>query len=595
MANPHDQITLLEVSLTRRFLPSIPPVITPDRVTWTEAQHLIDRLSRALAAYTLVGHSGLNDSMAVGMVTDGKNDGGIDALYFDRSKNQLVFVQAKYKKSGTAPAQDEVLKTINGIKSLQARRFNEFNNSFTNRLDEIEAALDSPGVQIVLILSFLGEQLGPHATADLNHLKSEMNKISPRMDWQMAGLSVISEWLIDEQTLRSIDVDFSLENWACVKNPRKAVYGQINAASLVDLVLDHGKHLFERNIRHYLGSVGVNTAIEETVRRRPKDFFYLNNGITAVAELFNQGGGNESQCRFSFKCFSIVNGAQTAGSIVNASLAGEISPEAKILISIIEIGSDNDDIGSRITKARNHQNTVRGVDFAALDPHQERLRQETALAGITYHYRPSAEARTRREDSITLEEAAVAIACLSKPVLSTRDILDFKSRGKIFQNAIDLVVTAKNEVGRLWEQEGSLYGLLFSSMTGVRLSRMVFIYRFIDQILAATEQSNSTYERRTFFRHGRFFVMSFIGNATVDLIQRSEFLLSEEDKKLLSQKTNEIAEMIYNQAEILKIQKGYLAFFRNLTDSQSLADAVIQKQRGVLEVQPKLEQSPLLL
>ena len=155
------------------------------------------------------------------------------------------------------------------------------------------------------------------------------------------------------------------------------------------LVEDHGKALFERNIRHYLGAVGVNTAIEKTVRTRPADFFYLNNGITVVAESITQAAGTTQQCAFGLKHFSIVNGAQTAGAMATATSAGEISPDAKLLITVIEIGNAADDIGLRITRARNHQNVVRGVDFAALDPNQERLRQELASAGITYFYRPS--------------------------------------------------------------------------------------------------------------------------------------------------------------------------------------------------------------
>jgi hypothetical protein len=75
-------------------------------------------LSRALAAYTLVGLCGLDDTTAAGAITDGSNDGGIDALHFDRANNRLVFVQAKFKRTGAAPSQDENLKTINGIKAL---------------------------------------------------------------------------------------------------------------------------------------------------------------------------------------------------------------------------------------------------------------------------------------------------------------------------------------------------------------------------------------------------------------------------------------------------------------------------------------------
>ena len=49
----------------------------------------------------------------------------------------------------------------------------------------------------------------------------------------------------------------------------------------------HGKALYERNIRYFLGSSksDVNKAIKSTPSDRPEEFFYLNNGVTAVCEL----------------------------------------------------------------------------------------------------------------------------------------------------------------------------------------------------------------------------------------------------------------------------------------------------------------------
>lgn len=578
MPTREEQVAQIEAALRRRFFPLVPKVVTQERQGWTEEQHDTDRLSRALAAYTLVGLCDLDDTTAAGAITDGKNDGGIDAIFYDRAGNRLVFVQSKFKRSGASPAQDENLKTVNGIKALQARRFNEFNEAFRNRLDDIEAALDTAGVKMVLSLAFLGENVGPHVTNDLNALKIELNRLSPRMDWQVSGLTTIYAWLVAEQAPQTVSTSVVLQNWACITTPRKAVYGQISAVQLADLVLDKGKALFERNIRHYLGSVGVNTSIEETVRRRPGDFFYLNNGITAVAEILIQAGGDDAQCTFGLTNVSIVNGAQTAGAIANAAIAGTISPDAKVLITVIEIGAGADDIGLRITRARNHQNVVRGVDFAALDPNQERLRQEMALAGITYHYRPSAEARARRDDAFTLEEAAVALACLSMPVRTTAELHTLRIQRQPAQNAVDYVVTAKKEIGRLWEQDGALYGQLFpASITGIRVCRIVRIYRFIDQILAATERSENGYFRRMFFRHGRYFLMAFVGHRSADVIGRPEYALSSADQTLLSQRINEVAEAAYAQSLPLQSVKGYLSIFRNLTDSQPLADGVLQR------------------
>src|SRR6266705_3683388 len=412
MPTREEKVAQIEAALRGRFFSSVPKVLKPDRAGWSEDRHDIDRLSRALAAYVLVGCAGIDDATAVGAITDGSDDGGIDALYFDRPGNRLVLVQSKFKRTGIAPAQDEVQKTITGVRHLRARQFDQFNEAIRNRLDEIEDAFDTPGVRLELHLAFLGDTVGPHATDDLNAFAGEFNQFSPVFAWCQTGLEVVFGWLVAEQAPATVDDQVTLENWAGVTARRRACYGQVRASALAKLVEDHGKALFERNIRHYLGTVGVNTAIEETVRTRPGDFFYLNNGITVVAELVTPAAGTPQQCAFGLKNCSIVNGAQTAGAIATATLAGNISPEARLLVTIIEIGDGADDLGLRITRARNHQNVVRGVDFAALDPNQERLRQQLAAVGVTYFYRPSAEARARREDAFTLEEAAVAIACL---------------------------------------------------------------------------------------------------------------------------------------------------------------------------------------
>jgi AIPR protein len=496
MPTAAEKLTHIEDALRRRFFPLVPE----RKQNWTERQHDTDRCSRSLAAYSVCGLCKLEDAIGVGTLVDGGDDGGIDALYFDRNGNRLIVAQSKFRRprdpenpQGTGPSQGEVLKFTNGVNALIQRRFSGFYAEVRDRLDEVEDALETPGIKICLVLAFLGERLDRHADGDLQGLLAEINKLSERMTLEIVGLARTYDWLVAEQAPNTIDVQVTLENWAAITVPRKAVYGQIKASDLARLVEAHGHALFERNIRYYLGSVGVNTAIEETVRRQPGDFFYLNNGLTAVAAEITPAAGGADRCVFGLKKVSIVNGAQTAGSICTASLAGRISVDAKLLITIVEIGPGGDEFGNRITRARNHQTEVRGVYFAALDPSQERLRQELAVVGIKYHYRPSAEASLRRDDAFTIEEAAVALACLSFRIAHSR------TRPRSGQNAIDFVVTAKREIGRLWEQDGAIYGHIFpATLSGLRACRLVRIYRLVDRILAATEQAETGYFRRMF-------------------------------------------------------------------------------------------------
>src|SRR5689334_14356011 len=110
MPTQQEQVAQVEAALQRRFFQFIPKLVTPNRVNWSEEQHNTDRSSRALAAYTLVSISEIDDATAAGAVTDGENDGGIDAVYFDRPRGRLMLVQSKFKRSGAAPSQEENLK-----------------------------------------------------------------------------------------------------------------------------------------------------------------------------------------------------------------------------------------------------------------------------------------------------------------------------------------------------------------------------------------------------------------------------------------------------------------------------------------------------
>lgn len=573
MPTAAEKIAHIEAALRRRFFP-----LVPERAQkWTAEQHEVDRCSRSLAAYALCGICRIEDSAAVGALVDGGDDGGIDALYFDRAGQQLLVVQSKFKRpnnpdnpQGAGPNQGETLKFINGTKALMERRFDGFNAAVRNRLDEVEEALDTPGVKICLILPFLGEALDVHAKSDVDAFVAQCNKVSDCMSATVVGITQTYDWMVAEQANNAVDVRLTLEKWSSVTAPRKAVYGLVKGQDLAALVTQHGIALFERNIRHYLGSVGVNVAIEETVRHRPEDFFYLNNGITAVTTAITQAPGSPDRCVFGLSAFSIVNGAQTAGSITTASIAAAISEDAKLHITIIEVPNPADDFAVQVTRARNYQNQVRGVDFAALDPNQERIRQELAAAGIRYHYRASAESRVRQDDAFTLEEAALALACLAFAVT------DGQRRGHRGQTAIDLVVVAKREIGRLWEQDGTIYAQLFpASISGVRICRLVRIYQFIDRILAGSERAETSYDRRMFFRHGRYFIMAFVAHRLPALINKAAPTLTTEEERELSRETNHLSEVIFATSKAIQVDRGFLAIFRNLTDAQPLAEKVL--------------------
>jgi hypothetical protein len=522
------------------------------------AQKEKNRLSRSLAAFAVEKLGDVTPAQAANAVVDGGNDNGLDAIHFDRQKNILWVVQSKL---GGAPDMGENKKFCDGIRDLIASRFNKFNPSFTRLQADVEDALESPNLQIFGRHIHLGDQaLGTHAVTDLNQLKSELNQFVVRFDWQEIGLVPAHGWLTAEHAVAPVITNLVLRNWHGFEQPRRAYYGLVLASDLAALYLSEGKKLFEKNIRHYLGAQEVNTAISATVQDRPADLFYLNNGLTAICSTITPlPGFTHDIGRFRLEDFSIVNGAQTVGSIATAQSAnGPVSADAKLLITLIQVGRVLPNPGSEITRARNTQNAVRGLHFAALDPEQERLRVEMAVSGIIYHYRPSAEAGTGG-NRITVERAAIALAALSG---TTRT-----------------VVAAKKESGELYNRDGSIYPTLFHpGVSGIHVSRAVRIHENLDNILASSERAETDYYRRMFYRHGRFFILHVLARRMRSLIEKPESQLTVSDQTELSRALLELAELIYTAAEArFNRSKGYLAIFRNLTDAEPLARDVMQR------------------
>lgn len=549
---------ILDALETRYF--SMLPTRLPNRSLEEQRK---DRFSRAIAAFAIQKLSGCSETEAVAAVVDCGDDNGIDAIFYSRWQNTLWLLQSKY---GDAPDRASNLTFCNGVSDLLAERYDRFyqsgNNPEFDRVQaDIEDALGDVSTKIVACVAYLGNSLGVHATADLEQLKAEKNEAKDWFDWRDIGLPVQHGWLAEEQANTALDVTLTLERWNHFRGPHRAVYGLVGAAQLNTLYQQYGNALFQKNIRHFLGNQQVNLAIAETIQAQPDELFYLNNGLTVICSRFDYAGDRGDQNTFTVQKFSVVNGAQTVGSIGLAARGGEIPLNARVLITILEIGEGEaaTALGKLITRARNTQNAIHRNDFAALDTNQERLRQELAISDVVYTYRPSADVDAGGQDQFSLDDATRALAC--------------------FSGDTQTIVTAKKEISLVYDGTGPFYSRLFrDDLSGAQLYRRVQIYLYADQLFENSENTEAG-RRQMFFRHGRLFILHIWARRNRAMLNKPELLLSEDDKLHLSADFLELAERIYTVAETMfaATDKGYLKIFRNLTDAEPLARTVMQE------------------
>lgn len=553
---------IIEV-LENRYFSMIPTRLT----NRSELEQRKDRLSRSLAALAIQKLSGCGETQAAASIVDCGDDNGIDAIFYDHSQNTLWLIQSKY---GNAPTRADNLTFCNGIKDLLEERYERFRQSGQNpEFDRVQAdvedALQTADTKIVAGVVYLGNPLGPHAVGDLNQLMVEQNEIKEWFDWRDIDLQTIHGWLAEEHRTGSKEpVQITLFKW---NGSTTAVYGLVKAAELEALHRNKGNALFTKNIRHFLGDQAVNLGIAQTVASSPDKLFLLNNGITAICANFTHAGSNKSRATFTMTDFSIVNGAQTVGSIGIARQRGEIATDAELLITIIAVGEGETAnlLSTQITRTRNTQNRINRNDFTALDPNQERLRQELAISGIAYQYRPSSDSSVHHTNQFSLEDAARALAC--------------------FNGDTQLAVAVKKEIGQVYDREGSYYSRLFrDDLSGARLFRFVQIYLYADELFANSENAGQG-RRAAFFRHSRYFVLHIWARQNRAMLNKAEMMVSNDDKLQISREILEIAEQTYTIAEgmFAATDKGYLKIFRNLTDAEPLAQAVMRHLSEALE------------
>ena len=172
------------------------------------------------------------------------------------------------------------------------------------------------------------------------------------------------------------------------ENVGKTLIGVIGGNELVNLYRSFEDSLFAYNIRQFLGKP-KNKNVVETAVTRGEEFFYFNNGITAICSEFK-----EDKNEILARNFQIINGAQTVGSIRRASLEKDNKvKDIEVLIRLIETGelkTTQKGFNKDIVTFNNTQNKIETWDFISNDPIQiwleENLFEKNIQVGYKFKY-----------------------------------------------------------------------------------------------------------------------------------------------------------------------------------------------------------------
>jgi hypothetical protein len=471
-------------------------VETDDIHTASAEDKEVHFLSRALAAFAIAEIAKTDDKSAAASIVDEQNDDGIDAFFWNRTEHICYLVQSKWVKSGTGSIDvGSVLKFVQGINHLLADKKEALGPKLKAKDQEIQEVLADSRAKFVLLICYTGQApISPEAQKPLNELLDELND-----EEDLVSLTVLRQkelhGIVAQHALgESVDFTVMLHEYGPIREPYRAYYGQVDAADIVTWG-KFGDHLYHKNIRGFKGSTDVNDGIVNTIKNNPENLLYFNNGVTILcSELDKQPLGGKTRASGVFDCkgASVVNGAQTVGSIISAFGTTQSNmPHARVLVRLISLQDCPAEFGTELTRAANTQNRIEKRDFAALDEHQSRLRTEMLLSYQKEYVYRTGEKPPAEDSGCTLDEATVALACAHSDLSYT--------------------MMAKREVSKLYEDiKTAPYTALFNASTSaLQLWRCVQVMRSVDSLLKI-DQGKLEGRMRLIAIHGNRFILHLV-------------------------------------------------------------------------------------
>ncbi len=331
--------------------------------------------------------------------------------------------------------------------------------------------------------------------------ETEAKKIYPNVNFYLWDFYTLKEEYIKSQSVEAaiseaVEIQFQQEKYLIKESPHKTILSIVKGNTLAALYRKERERLFAYNIRSFLGR-RANQNIIGTAEARPDDFYYFNNGVSAVCTHIHDLGRG----KFRFDNFQIINGAQTVGSLAQTS---GLDPKCEVVLRVTEGASVKTEKGfnADIIRFNNTQNVVKLSDFRANDSIQlwlekrfEATKARGALSQPIRYVRKRSSQRVRGATGLKFEELAkIRYSYFYEP---TQAIADPRS------------LWTSKEDGGLYEKAFGIDGELRDSWAEVEFNETLFATIVFFKIVSRIKELIKTDKARYFFlQRLRFWALS---------------------------------------------------------------------------------------
>ena len=306
-----------------------------------------------------------------------------------QAKNELGFGEDAIMKWKVTSA--NLLQFENQIDSFSGR-YTEKVLTFFQNFKDLRIKLLTSKVKLIFkyVYVAVANDLHPNVQAQADELCEQIHQLFPgtmtSVEVEFVNASRLME-LINTQTSQQFNLPLA-DNPIAIGS-KKDYIALVNLGNYYKFITDETgalrKYIFESNVRDYQGHNNVNNEIRETLAAEtPEDFWWLNNGVTIIAEDVSQAISKQ----LLIVNPEIVNGLQTSNEIYlhfheHPELIEQETRNVLLRIVVPEDESSRD----RIILATNSQTTIPAVALRSTDPINRQIEMYFKSRGLYYDRR----------------------------------------------------------------------------------------------------------------------------------------------------------------------------------------------------------------
>lgn len=358
-------------------------------------------------------------------ITDGKQDGGIDAYYIDALNKKIILVQSKFRASADNYENKEI--TLSELLKMDVDRISEgettdengdeYNGKILQLLRELSEIPDAGRYTFKVIILANLKQIKQTALSKLaggfpvelfDFTRTYKELVFPVVTGTYYNYSELCISLnLTNKSSSSARISYNVETE--YKNCDITVVF-VPTEEIGRILYKYKNSILKFNPRCYLElrSNEVNKDIYETITNKTTNEFALfNNGITMLSDdtSFNERIGQKDKAQIIIENPQIINGGQTAFTlsrifeeIVEGKREKEIFKNKEVLLKIITFGKTASaeeghklKLIEEISKATNRQSQVSDADRRSNDKIQIELQDQLFDQFGVYYERKKGE------------------------------------------------------------------------------------------------------------------------------------------------------------------------------------------------------------